>query len=215
MTINPPDVITCPSCKTEQLRCSLGSYNTFDALYYSDGTMLSSMYTRYPYFVKCPGCGAFFKIDSSVITGRTDFDDTRPHVDFLSVEEGLSAIRGGLFGGAAEGSAQWENEMTGLRIELWWAFNERLRKSNGGDLWKSEAEKSDYINNCRELLRLTENAADDEGLLRRAELLRNIGEFDACRETLAHIKDTVEYGAYIGTIKKACDAGNTVTVMVC
>ena len=55
----------------------------------------------------------------------------------------------------------------------------------------------------------------DKKYILKAELHRNIGEFDKCRNSLESIKQIdTETSLFISAISAACDAGNTLTVCV-
>jgi hypothetical protein len=148
----------------------------------------------------------FYKISRETIKGTTGFDDERPYVEFLSIKENLQAIRDGLYNGGKEGSEEWESDMIDLRGELWWAFNDDLRRD------RPDTDFSAYADNCRELLHLLTDFCDDEDYLRRAELHRNIGEFDQCKQMLQQIKEPAEFEAYITAISKAANEENTLSL---
>ena len=151
MVINPPEIIRCPACKYEQLRLTLLSGNTIGAIYYSDGNMDAPMLPRYLVFVRCPKCGVFFKVKKENVVGEAGYRDERPQAKFLTIKENIQAINDGLFNGGNEGGEEWKNDMIGLRAELWWAFNVRLRRESMHTdmLWRSEHEKIEYTDNCR------------------------------------------------------------------
>jgi len=216
MIINPPDIISCPICNAEQLRGSLASGNTFGAMYFSDGSMMAPMLPREPVFVMCRKCKVFFKITPKTVKGRVESGDNRPYVLFLTIEEGLKAIADGLVNGEQEGSKEWKDDMLGLRVELWWAFNKRLRGASQftDKIWQNEGEKAAYVDNCRELLSLLSDGENDENHLHKAEILRNIGAFDECRQMLDKIENREKYEHYITAIRKKADEENTITFQI-
>ena len=205
------EIIRCPSCQTERLRPTMASGNTFGSSAYSDGRFDAPMYMRSPYIVKCPACKVFYKIEkqskdeNAVVRGYANIQDKRPHVRFLTVKQSMQAIGEGLFNGSEEGSGEWVEDMLRLRVELWWAFNKKPRKDRENDA---------YNDNCHALLQLLADRAGDVDLLRRAELSRNIGLFDECRQLLGQIEDAEKYEKYIAAIKKAAEQGNLYTVRV-
>ena len=212
MTINNPDIIECPACGDTQLRSSLGSGNTSGALFFSDGQMIAPMLPRYPWLIKCRKCAVYFKIDKKTVKGSADYGDERPYVTFLSIEDTRKALANGLFNASKADSEEWENEMLDMRIELWWAFNMRLRGDSlhTENIWRSDEEKDAYTDNCRELLRMLAGYREDEDYLRRAEICRNIGAFDECRLLLDKVSAPEKYEKYISDIRGAADAQNAV-----
>jgi len=169
-------------------------------------------------FTKCPTCGAFFKItDSLVRKAKSEEIDrasllslswTRGDVHSLSIKEYRQAISFELFNSGPEGSDEWKEDMLSLRIELWQAYNR-----NGMEDASAE-QKAIYADNCRKILSMLTGKTDDDCIL-RAELHRNIGEFDKCRSSLEDVKcPDEEASLFISGISTACDAKNTLTVCI-
>ena len=75
-------------------------------------------------------------------------------------------------------------------------------------------EKAIYDDNCREIISLLENKSDDESILARAELYRNIGKYDMCKNSLELISETDKYKDFIKAINAACDIKSTLTLLV-
>ena len=196
-----PEIIKCPSCGTHQQRETLISGNTCGATFYTDGKRVAPMLPEFPYFVKCPKCNCFFKINESVI-----LEDSRhhnvPYVNFLTINEYQQAIRSGLINGS-------DDDTLSLRIALWRAFNDISR--NGDEI----EDKARYEENCRLILsEIDSNLDEDTNRLMCAELWRNIGEFDKCMKLLNDISTPDEFEAYISTISAACDTQQKHTLSV-
>ena len=77
----------------------------------------------------------------------------------------------------------------------------------------NEKDKIVYDENCRAILAAMADDSDDAALLTKAEIHRNLGEFDKCKSLLGIIKGP-RYSPYLVSIRKACDAKNTFTVLV-
>ncbi|MDR2590313.1 MAG: hypothetical protein LBC71_04945 [Oscillospiraceae bacterium] len=206
-----PEIVKCPSCKACQQRQTLRSGNALGARYYTDGKRYASMLPEYPIFVECPNCEVFFKITYSLCkrskSGNYGGVEGIPFVSFLSINKLCQAIDKGLY-------KDGKKYILSLRILLWRKFNDRVR--NGGtSLFNGEDKSNDdevlYKNNCHEILFLIARSVDDENLLMRAELYRNLGEFDQCKEILAQIKEPKQFEGYIYAINKACDNKSTLT----
>jgi len=221
MRIGSNDIVYCPSCNAQQRQTSWDTYMSYGEKYYTDGKKVDSA-PGYPYYIKCRECGVFFKTENCVTKGKEGFRTSYgspPQTDFLNVDGYRSAIASGLFNAEQEGSEAWKKDILNLRLELWRKFNDRIRNISENtqevpELFESEDEEKAYRDNCREILRFLEEIADDESYLRRAELLRNLGEFDECRRMLDKIKDTEKYAAHIGVIRKMCENMNTRTVRI-
>ena len=120
------------------------------------------------------------------------------------------AISEGLYNGD-------ENDILSLRIYLWRLYNDQNDSERRyGALYTviSEMYKTEYADNCHNILALMNEKNEDEDFLLRAELWRNLGEFEKCKNLLAEVKKPEKYERYIFAIKAACDAENTLTVQV-
>ena len=217
MRIGSNDIVHCPSCKARQRQTSWDTYMSYGERYYTDGKKIDAA-PDYPYYIKCRECGIFFKTENCVTKGkegfRTNYGDP-PKTEFLDVDGYRAAIAEGLFNAEQEGSEVWKKDILNLRLELWWKFNDRIRDTPEiTELFENDDEEKAYFDNCRELLRLSEEITGDKNYLRRAELWRNIGEFDKCRRMLSDIKDIENYAAYIGVITKMCENMNTRTARI-
>ena len=124
MIPGPNQIIECPACGKRQLRMSLRSGNTIGARYFSDGKRVADMLPEFPYFVKCPACDVFFKINNKVVVGKTyDREIIEENskvylVSFLTIDEYHHAINEGLYNGD-------ENDILSLRLSLWRLYNDR------------------------------------------------------------------------------------------
>jgi len=199
----------------KQQRMNLMSGNTIGALYYTDGKMIAPMLPDIPHVVKCPKCGAIFKITSRVIKGSAKKD--LPDVKFLSIEEYRTALDTGLYNAGKKGSEGWKEDKLALRLDLWRAFNDRVRNNSESDTaapWNDPDEKAIYEENCRELLSMMNDGGNDTFYLLSAELHRNLGEFDDCRKTLQKLNEPEKYEGYVSAIIKACEDGYTMTFNV-
>jgi len=214
MIPGPINIIKCPACGQHQLSKSLRSGNTIGARYFSDGKRVAPMLPEYPYFVKCPFCSIFFKINDKQIVGKnSEFERgyEKPFVKFLTVNEYCQAISEGLYNGN-------ESDLLSLRISLWRRYNDRHDGQReyefGRERFETDkaTEKEIYEDNCRKILSMMAENTDDENLLLCAEVWRNLGNFDKCNSLLKEIKEPEKYRRYISTIKAACDTENTLTV---
>ena len=225
-----PETIKCPACEKLQQRQTLRSGNTFGAIYYSDGKYYAPMLPEYPYYVKCPACGVFFKITTTVIiktmnadqdsrTKTTEENHVHPFVKFLTVDECIQAINNGLYNIDKKDSKEWNDDLLSLRISIWRALNNRTQGTDNAtapikELNDANADiKKIYDNNCRQILSLSKEDSD-ANLIMQAEIHRNLGEFDKCKDLLGEIKQPEKYNPYILAISAACEAKNTFTVKI-
>jgi len=202
MITGPTLVFKCLECGKKVTRGSLLSGNTGGAVYYSDGKRMASMLPEFPAIVKCKACDLFFwlKDENQINTKHSlfDDDDERENYDrakFLSASEYNEAIRLRVF--------KNKKEQIFLRIQLWRAFNDRIRHRE--DLFLAENDKEIYESNCLKLLELLDvNNIDDKIMI--AELFRNLENYEKCKEILSSLDE--ENNWIKEKLEKECSRNN-------
>lgn len=181
----------CPACNTTVTGDSLASGNTFGAVYWSDGKMDAEMLPEFPEIVKCPDCSDLFWIEESTVIGEYDWfngeDYEKPEewknaksVIEPRVEDYIRAIEMKLFSGD-------DDREKYLRIHLWWLINDFVRyEDREPDLFKDH--KETFQNNLKYLDKLLGENDDDEKLM-KAEIARELGEFDLCANRLEEVSE--------------------------
>jgi len=206
MKIGKPNIIACPACSAGHTQMCLMSGNMFDTTYFSDGNYIASMMPQISPYTRCSKCDVFYKItDDNTSSGDNrswEELDKIPNVEDLSVKGMVLAINEGLYNGTDEDAAI-------LRTMLWREMNIK-RKYHSKE---ENNEEKIYTENCRELLSAIQEDGDTK-LLTKAELYRNLGEFDECRELLVRITTPEKHTQYITAIKKACDRRDIFTLRI-
>jgi hypothetical protein len=172
-------------------------------------------------FAPCPSCGIIFKLNDDVTIKKRTWSDwfawrKATYVRFLTVDEYCQAIENGLYNSGPKDSEEWKGDILSMRFELWRTFNRSRNAETASkttDIHGADT-KFVYEENCRTLLAALADAHDDCSLLTRAELHRNLDEFDQCASLLDRIKKKGDYQPYISAIREACAAKNTFTVRV-
>ena len=102
-----------------------------------------------------------------------------------------------------------------IRQQIWWAFNDRIRKPRFFRRQRIFIQESDEVlwkQNCQRLLELLD-PADTSDKLMSAELHRNLGEFDACVEILNSVDDDDEGCVLVvEKLKRECGKRNKLLV---
>lgn len=208
-------VLICPACDFEHLFTTVQSFNdvTEDVTYYSDGDMeLESYEDAFQRIAVCRECNAIFKFDKK--TKRNEYAN-RPSVASLRIGDFKRAIDEGLINGEEVGSKEWKDDMIYLRLELWRRENKSLFfLSTLTKGFTSHLRGRKYKDNCQKLLDLLEDSHTDQDYWIRAELHRNIDEFDECIQLLNQIHQTDRYEDYIQAISVACTKHNSLTLRV-
>jgi len=166
--------------------------------------------SEHPLYVKCRynGCDVFFKAREHSGELHTHEGHEELMLDFLTADEYRKAIGDGLFN-VSKHEDEWHEDVFSLRVLLWRAYN---RQSVEKGLTK--AERAAYDENCREIITLLSKKKDDESLLLKAELYRNIGNFDMCICLLRQIKKPENFRVFIDEITAACEAENHKTIEI-
>ena len=173
-----PDIIReCPQCQISIRQQTTMSGNTIRAQYWTDGKMIALMLPDLPWLVKCPKCGTLFWLDEAKKIGAEGGlwgDDTTwpdavssslpSEADFLSM---LSA-----------GPLPREKELY-ARTRAWWAANDAARTNEMATVSFSPAQEE----NLHALAGLQDEKNPDERIT-KAEIFRELGEFDECIELL-------------------------------
>jgi len=123
-------------------------------------------------------------------------------VQFLGIDDLMKAIEQGV-------TTNKEEELL-VRQNIWWAFNNRVRKND--EMLPTEEEKTQWEKNAYQLMGLL-NPEDLNQKIMLAELHRNLGHFDKCRAIIKSIEDE-NLNWVKEALLKECDKGNTYVVQL-
>lgn len=204
MLPGPDATVSCPHCGAKARYPTLISGNTFGATYWTDGKRVAPMLPGLPQFVRCGSCGSCYWLEDEIEDddGSADaVDEGRrlPYVKEASEAEMLEALRSGRVKGA-------ESERK-LRVLAWWMSNDPLRTEHPlpdvRDAGSMEARRG----NLQALVALLDDF-DDNDMIMRAEIHRELGDFDAARRQLDEIRD-VRFADAVKQLRALCDARDT------
>lgn len=211
----PTNIYKCPHCGTGKHLMSHVSYNDIGTVIWSDTYVDAPNRSDLSRVQKCGHCGKYFFIDGiqPVVLRDELYEEYgigSSEAGTLDYRESLEAMR------QFEGAALSEDQRLWLRYNLLYAYNDWrtreiavVRKHLGelGDQlsgWRREwsdrlfeqlAECSSRVETEEDRRVFRENAlalishTSDDNLLFKAELYREMGEFDRCLELLAVIGD--------------------------
>ena len=191
-----PRILTCPFCGTEKLVMTLQSGNTFGMVMWSDNKQDAPMLPQVSFVQKCPHCGKYYIIERQ---------------EFKMTQEGWGGEQGLLtFDEVKEAFAQLsqegfkDREEAIVRYMLHQAYNDKYCRS-GEDVPIPDEDKALFRENARWLI---ENAIY-EGVI-RAEFYRQIGEFEAAKESLDYAEDRYKFLLQVAkTTREKIAAGDT------
>ena len=186
MIPGPTTIISCPHCGQYVKRKSLISGNTFGPKLWSDGKRIAPMLPEFPSLVLCKKCNHFYwikdakeveKVNEFVLIEADDQPENEKwkninYVEFPTFHQYIKAL-------------ETISEERFLRMNMWWSFNDYIRIGHENkitpDMQKLNTE------NLILLLTLL-NEANENDLLMKAEVLRNLGRFEESRHLLNKVE---------------------------
>jgi len=182
-TPGPTLIKKCNRCDGLMKQRTIASGNTFGARYWTDGKVDASMLPLTPSAVRCPHCHALLWVSSLEEVGeipgprgfgvpRPEYDhsfDALPFIEKLEADDYLMALR--------KGELPKDQEAY-LRTMYWRLMNDPRRRSQTPIAFSAEEQE-----NLRSLLPLV-SETDEPSRLIRAEIYRELGEFEECANAL-------------------------------
>ena len=226
MLPGPSVVVSCPHCNVVGCYETFASGNTLRGTYYTDGKAVFPMLKQVPEVMQCPGCKRPYWLSLATEMGEFDRWGTadvdqhgmpiNPHfrdVPLLAEpneSEYLSGIDDLI-------RAKPADELT-VRLLAWWSGNDRYRIDESesesapaqppADSAQLAAMRRANIDGLLKLLPEVD-AEDPSRPLMRAEVFRQIGEFDRALELLARPYPE-EFGNALKRLRALCNDKDTV-----
>jgi hypothetical protein len=186
MTPGPTLVIRCPLCSQLGKYRTVASGNTFGAVFYTDGKRVAPMLPDTPRVSRCASCrGAFWLETAEEIGQFTEQREQPANIDTDWLKAGyLEEPDEGEFLEALDRLiSSTPAEERSIRLLAWWRGNDRHR----GPLPAPAVDNPEVLNrrhdNMRALLPLLATAESTD-LIMRAEVLRQLGEFELATKVL-------------------------------
>lgn len=177
MLPGPDYIISCPYCGEHVRKQSLISANTFGATFWSDGFMIAPMYPDLPLVVRCRNCRGFYNANTARVVreiplnGTYDSGQNAIYIEHLKPEDYPEVLASPL-------ALNTDIERY-LRTRYWWEMNHSHR-FHGKSKFRFAVRKKQYVENLLALLGLL----DENQMLMKAEILRNLKRFNECIEIL-------------------------------
>lgn len=206
MIHGPDRIVACPRCGGLAKHGTLRSGNTFNARVWTDGKRIAPMLPRPPAVVKCSHCAEYYWLADAQAVGTLNprGGEDGPidpawkvarRVDELNAAEYHEAIASGL--------AKDREEEKYLRMLAWWRVNDAHRARSviraGGVRVSPEAIRENLLALAGLL-----DPADEESLVMKAEILRELGEFESAAAILDRIGSS-RLAAVVGQLRSLCD----------
>ena len=181
----------CPHCQAYVVQEETVSGNTIGATYWTDGKREAKMLPNHPWLAKCPVCSGLFWVEEAVEVD-TGFEAAEGKRKVLAPSE--KEVLGFLAGPALP-----KDKELYLRITAWRSANDALRLNPNA----TPAFSKDQVQNLHALSEML-NETEPNQLILKAEIARELGEFDNCLGLLSHPFDG-RYGHAVGFIKKLAE----------
>ena len=181
----------CPHCKAHVVQEDTLSGNTIGATYWTDGKREAKMLPDHPALVKCPACSRLFWVDEAVEVD-TGFDAAKgkQQVLYPSGKEMLEFL---------SGPALPANKELYVRVSAWRSANDAWRRVPNA----TPAFSKDQEQNLKALSDMLDEKEPNQRIL-KAEIARELGEFDECLQLLSRPFDE-RYGHAVVFIRKLAE----------
>jgi len=189
---------------------TLMSGNTFGARVWTDGKQVAPMLPRPPAVVKCRHCGECYWLAEAKKVGTVEpwagegrqIDPAwtaAQEVQEPSEEEYYLALEKGL-------AVDSQQERT-LRVLAWWRRNDAFRDAPQAQAGSIANAPGTCRKNLEALASLLDEVDENDRLM-RAEVLRELGEFESAKQVLSRVS-SAEYTAVVRQLRSLCDTGDT------
>ena len=175
MIPGPTIIISCPHCGQFAKKRTIISGNTFGSQLWSDGKKISPMLPEFPNLAICKTCDQFFWVKEAEEIERLD-EYKHPDKKWEVVDYVESPSFHQYFKALETISAERY-----IRMKIWWSYNDYFRNGNQNEITPEVKEL--YTENLIVLLKILDEA-DDNDILMKAEIFRQLGWFDESRELL-------------------------------
>lgn len=178
-------IIQCPHCDNKLKQKTIKSGNTFNAKYWTDGKREAPMLPDSIVVSVCEKCNNYFWVEDAEIIdetnpGEEEYSDLE-YLQELTLEQYIDALK--------KKEIRSEEDTFYLLLQIWWKYNDYFRENNEGALSQNVKNKMPSLLN--KLLRMFDEN-DDNNLMMKGELLRELGRFAEAGKTLNKIT-TPEY----------------------
>jgi len=163
----------CPHCQAYVVQEETVSGNTIGATYWTDGKREAKMLPNHPWLAKCPVCSGLFWVEEAVEVD-TGFEAAEGKRKVLAPSE--KEVLGFLAGPALP-----KDKELYLRITAWRSANDALRLNPNA----TPAFSKDQVQNLHALSAMLDDKEPNQRIL-KAEIAREMGEFEKCLHLLSH-----------------------------
>jgi hypothetical protein len=185
MVRGPDQIVACPHCKALARYLTWVSGSLFGVIKWTDGKQhLGGLVDpQPPDIVKCCHCAEYYWLADAKVVGALmswKADDEQCNPAWRSAPQIEEPAEKEYYEALEQVIAKNPKREKRLRLLAWWSSNDAYRFSGGSVTAPTEARRQ----NLEALFGLIDDS-DDEGRLTKAELLRELGEFESAKEYLS------------------------------
>lgn len=190
MTPGPDLIVACPSCSKLVRIASLGSGNTFGAVFWTDGKMDAPMLPDLPPIGGCPGCGVAFWFRDAKQVGKIDpyaryTAENEVPAEWSEAPEPKPLDEEQLLDAIDDGMVETSEKEECLRLMAWHAFNDQFRRDGHHDDQPRPSERQEA--NVKQIEKLFMYSDDWDDLFISADAARQLGNFEKAKNILNNI----------------------------
>ena len=187
-------LVPCPSCGHEKPLLCLLSGNTIGSVLWSDGKQECPMLPQLSWVQRCPACKAYFLLRRLPDEGEPEEPDWK-HADKPSSDTGeldYASLADAFVRLGENGFSRKEEKF--FRSMLWRAYNDEAWR-RGSEEDKHAFRKKYGAAAEKNLLALRRLLPRSGGFIEvlRAEILRELGEFEEAKEALDDLRESDEF----------------------
>lgn len=196
MQPGPTYIVACPHCGELAQQHTVASGNTFGAIFWSDGKQDAPMLPDYPVVTKCSRCFGIYWLEDARQLGELSFRSADAPQNWQDAPELVQLTVADLVQALATGFGDFPERERYLRIRLWWAINDmiRYRTRELGPIGfepashEHEQHRVLLVDNCVRLAELLDEERPEHRIM-KAEIARELGQFEEARRLLLHVPD--------------------------
>lgn len=207
MIPGPDEIIVCPNCNEFEKYMTLMSGNTIGIRQWTDMKQIAPMLPLPPEFVKCNQCSECYWLSEAKRVGTSGFlgfasSDARPEWKYARYVREPDEID--YYMAIEKRLAKNKDDEKKLRILAWWRRNDPYREEEE----KSISDESGRWRENLETLKSMVNEESDQDQLMKAEIHRELGEFEVAIQILDEIHSP-DLEKFVDKIRNLCEENDT------
>ena len=189
---------------------TLMSGNTFGARVWTDGKQVAPMLPHPPAVVKCRNCAECYWLAETKEVGTVEQwegEDRQVDPAWAAAQEVQEPAEEEYYQILEKGLAVAGLQERNLRVFASWRRNDAFRDAPEAQAGGITTAVGTCRQNLEALASLLDEVNEDDRLM-RAEVLRELGEFESAKDVLSRVT-SAEFTAIVRRLRLLCDSGDT------